>query len=91
MKFWTEERILDLKRRWNSNESGTEIALKYGCSRDAVLGQIGRLKRRGWKTTHYYSIERFQERVGQAQRESWADPEKRAARLAKGQLTRSLR
>ena len=41
--FWTPDRIAELRKRWDANETGRQIAKAMGCSRDDVLTKARRL------------------------------------------------
>jgi hypothetical protein len=42
--FWTVERTDALQALWRDGESATQIAAKLGCTRNAVLGKLYRLR-----------------------------------------------
>lgn len=43
IKEWTDERVEELRRRWDTTESAAEIAAAMGTTRCAVLGKAHRL------------------------------------------------
>jgi len=40
---WTEDRIAIVTREWTNGHSAGQIALKIGCTRNAVIGKVHRL------------------------------------------------
>ncbi len=57
MTVWTGAAIIELRRRYDLDETFAEIAIAMGTSRSAVAGIVSRLKfpPRGHRATHTYS------------------------------------
>lgn len=51
MSRWTEERDNVLKRRWKDGDSAGDIARGMRCTRNAVIGRLGRLGLLGGRPT----------------------------------------
>ncbi len=43
MTFWTEEKVELLRKLWAEGLSATMVGNQLGCTRNAVIGKIGRL------------------------------------------------
>ena len=47
MTWWTESRVENLKAMWRAGMVASQIGERLGCSRNAVLGKLFRLKMLG--------------------------------------------
>lgn len=66
---WTEELHKKLQVRWNAGETTASIGKAMGCSKNAVVGKISRLKDQGWELQERASpIKRLAEGITPAYR-----------------------
>lgn len=68
MKFWSDERVEELIRLWNSDWSAQKIADVWSTSRNAVIAKVFRLRARGYVLRAEHDVARIHRGVTQSLR-----------------------